>query len=234
MIKETFKGLTFEEESHKYTINGRPLLYSVSDIVHSYEAPTNFYAISYRKDEQLGLPRGSHKQLWAYNAAEACALGTKAHYYAELRSMAPIPPTTGFEVAAEKFLIDIQKNYLIVQPEMLMYHKEFYFGGMADLLLRDKITGKYIIADYKTNKELFKSFNDQRLLEPFSDIVADNFGKYSIQLSMYQILLEQVPGVEVSQRVIVHLRKDGEYKHYKTDDLTDALKKDLPNKRWEK
>ena len=81
-----------------------------------------------------------------------------------------------------------------------MYHKEYLFGGTLDLLLYDTIQEGYIIGDYKTNKDLFKNYRGQTLKDEFSFLLQNSFNIYQLQLSLYQILLEQLSDIKVIKR----------------------------------
>jgi hypothetical protein len=58
---------------------------------------------------------------------------------------------------------------------------------------------------------------------PFSHLLDSPLNHYVIQLSYYQLLLEQV-GVKVNKRVIVWLGLDGKFSMIDTDDVTDILR----------
>ena len=92
----------------------------------------------------------------------------------------------------------------------------------------DTKTQSYIIADYKTNKDLLKNYKGKTMIGPFSHLLDNPLNHYVIQLSYYQLLLEQV-GVKVSKRVIIWLGLDGNYQLFNTEDVTDILKQQLNN-----
>ena len=104
-----------------------------------------------------------------------------------------------------------------------MYHKEELYAGTADGTLYNTITGKYILIDYKTNIDIFKNYKGQTMLAPFEHLLDSPFNKYQIQLSYYQILLEQISGIEVSSRKLVWLRPTGEYELYDTENFTHLI-----------
>ena len=96
-------------------------------------------------------------------------------------------------------------------------------AGTADIILYNTKTNKFIIADYKTNIDLFKNYKGKKMLIPFQDKLDMPFSKYELQLSFYQNLFEQC-GYEVEDRKIIWLREDGTFEVYKTEDLTEKLK----------
>lgn len=226
-----YSDLTFDEPTHKYFVKGKPLKYSVSGLIKKFTKKKDFDKIALQQDKKHRLPEGSHKRLWDYNKEAACALGTKVHYFGELYPFArTMKPTNGHEEAIVKFWEDMPQHIIPVKMEIQMYHKKFMFAGTADILLYDTIKNVFIIADYKTNKDLFKNFGDETLKGPFSHLLDCPYDKYQLQLSFYQILLEQT-GVKVESRRIVWLKPNGEYDMYLTEDYREPLMEYLNNNK---
>ena len=226
-IKKYFNDVTFEEEGHKYTVAGEKLAYSVSTLVHRFEKKTDFDSISYKKDKKFKLPHGSHKMLWKLNAEYACAKGSKAHYFGELYAFCrELEPTSGYEEAMVKFYASLPPHIIVVFTELTMYHKLKMFGGTADIILYNTLTGKFIIADWKTNKDLFKNFAGNMLINEFNFLLDNNFNKYQIQFSTYQVLFEQ-SGFEVEDRVLIWVKEDGTFDAFSTENYTDIIKEYL-------
>lgn len=226
-ILNYFSDCTFTEETHTYTVNGTALSKSVSAIIEHWKPKVDFEQKSYEIDARFNLPRGTHKQLWKYKADAACSLGTSAHFFAEVYAInKSIKPTNGFERAAKAFIDSLPDHVEIVSTEYVMYHKKYMFGGMADLLLYNKNTKKYIIADYKTNEKLKKVFMDTRLLAPFTHLNDSALGKYALQLSIYRLMAEQT-GAKFDTGVVIWLKPDGEYELIlnKEQDMTNPLAK---------
>ena len=57
-----------------------------------------------------------------------------------------------------KFWRDLPTYIIPVFTELQMYHLKKMYAGTADIILFNTKTEKYIIADYKTTKDLFKKF----------------------------------------------------------------------------
>ena len=102
------------------------------------------------------------------------------------------------------------------------------FSGTFDMLFAFKHNGKFklSILDLKTNTALENDFNRNKgnmLLPPFEDLVDEAKSNYSIQLSCYQMGIEQL-GYEVVDRKLIWLKDDGTYEKVSTPNLTDKLK----------
>src|SRR5690606_15679463 len=116
-------------------------------------------------------------------------------------------PSTPHEEAVVKFWNDLPDFVVPVFLELRMYHKKYMFAGTTDVVLCNKRTGQFIIADYKTNKDLFYNFKNNKLQYPFHNLLDSPFNKYQLQLSYYQILLEQL-NIKVSTRKIIWLKPE--------------------------
>jgi hypothetical protein len=223
-IREYFNALTFNEEQHLYFVDGKQLDISVSGLVKKFVEPVDFDSISIAIDKRDGLPLGTTRKLWNGKSGAACAKGDKVHFFGEIYAFhRNIEPRCGQEVAVKKFWDELPDHIVPVFTELKMYHKIAMFGGTADIILFNKKTKKFIIADYKTNEDLFKGYKGKTLLKPFSYKIENDYNKYQIQFSYYQIMFEQT-GFEVENRCLIWLKPDGTYLRYFTEDLTETLK----------
>ena len=141
------------------------------------------------------------------------------------------------EEAISKFYEDILKidNFYPVMAEAKLYTgindtlslKE-NFSGTFDMLFAFKHNDKFklSILDFKTNTALENDFNRNKgnmLLPPFEDLVDESKSNYTLQLSMYQIGVEQL-GYEVVDRKLIWLKDDGTYEKVSVPNVTDRLK----------
>lgn len=226
-IKNTFKGLEFVEETHTYYVEGQALKKSVSGVIKDYVEEVDFELKAKEIDGRKGLPEGTTSTMWRYNSELSCAKGTKAHYFGEIYAFhRSIKPTDGLEEAIVKFYEELPSNIIVVDVELCMYHKELMIGGMADILLFDTNTGLYHIADWKSNADLFKNFRGKKLLAPFNNLLDNSFNKYQMQFSFYQVMFEQT-GFKVGSRKLIHIKPDGTYEWYDTEDLTGVMREKL-------
>lgn len=219
-----FQDLTFDEVSHRYFVNGKPLRISVSGILdffgNKFDAPTvaRFVAKSRKITTEEVLSE------WKKTNVESLRVGTKTHLFGEKYPYDnTLVPESGYEEAIKKFWDELPSHIELLKCEYRMYHKEKFFAGTADLLLRNKETGNIIIGDYKTNKDLFKNASKKKLRGRFSDLVDNPFNKYQIQLNYYQQMLEQIPGIKVSSRKIIWVKPTGEYEIFNCEDFQERL-----------
>lgn len=219
-----FDRLTFKEETHEYFVEGNKVPLSVSGVVKGFVPFTDWDAIATAVAKRDERTKESVIAEWEAKKNKGLANGTKTHDFAEHRNRVA---ETEKEEAVVKFWkileLDNPYRYVLVAKELRMYHKLYKFCGTCDFILYDTLTNTYIIGDYKTNIDLFKNYNGNLLLEPFEFLLDHAYNQYQIQLSSYQILLEQIEGVMVTERWLIHLRDDGTPHCYKTYDYSNYL-----------
>ena len=93
------------------------------------------------------------------------------------------------------------------------------FCGTGDTTLAYKFKGKWciILTDYKTNRSLINDFNRDKnikMLPPFDNMIDEALSHYTLQLSLYSLMLENL-GYDVIDRRIIWLKDNGEYEKIK-------------------
>jgi hypothetical protein len=223
-IKQPFSTLSFEEKEHKYFVEEEPIKISVSGLISQYYEKFNAHEVSAKVSQRTGVPQTMILQDWLDINKESIERGHRVHSFGELyqfdRSLKPSCPQ---EEAIVKFWQEVPEHIIPVAAELRMYHFKELYAGTADIILFDTKTQTYIIADYKTNKDLYKNFKGKTMTGVFSHLLDCPLNHYVIQLSYYQILLEQV-GVQVGRRVIIWLGLDGNYTLIDTEDVRNLLK----------
>lgn len=140
------------------------------------------------------------------------------------------------ERAIMKFYEDMMKidNMYPVMPEAQVYIKEEMglskpYAGTFDMLFAFRLKNgefKLAIFDWKTNEKLYNDFNKamhNTLLAPFDDMIDESKSIYTLQLSAYQLAIEQLD-VNVVDRRIVWLKSDETYEKIPVNDETERLK----------
>lgn len=230
-ILEYFKGLEFKEDIHQYMFHSKPIKISVSGLIKNYHKPFDTHNISLSIAKRDKRKQEDVIKEWDDAATTGINIGNKAHLFGEVYPFnRNLKPSTKFDEAIVKFWNDLPEHIIPIIMELRMFHKEYMFAGTADILLYNTITGSFIIGDYKTNKDLFKNFKEQKMLGSFSDLIECPFNKYKLQLSYYQMLFEQT-GLKVSARKLIWLLPDGTYKMYDLEDYSRVLKEDFKNNK---
>ena len=223
-VEEYFDGITLDETSHQYTVNGEKVTMSVTKFLQKFTYPFNSKAISKAYAAKHGLDQQEVLEEWKQAGIEACRLGTRVHNFAEKYALdRSLTATDGFEEAIVKFWDNMhEKGCTPLVLEQCMYHKKYKISGTADIVIINRNSNKIGIIDIKTNKDLEKNFKGQKLKEPFTDLLNKKFNIYQLQLSMYKLFFEQC-GLEVYRTGILHVKEDGTYNLFNTDDYSGRL-----------
>lgn len=236
-LKKPFKNLSFQEDIHKYTIKGfenRPIK-SVSKLLEYFYEPFNTYEESEKWAESRNLNSEYVRLAWLGEGDIANAHGTRVHLIGEQyaahkflgEKYCPVPIDKQ-SLGVIQFIEDLPDYLIPVAIELQMYNEDHWFSGTCDGVLFNTRTGKYIIYDFKTNKKLKDGYPKGLLhhINPKHKLKQDNFGKYTLQFSFYQLLMEMA-GFEVQSRVLVWLNEDKPnkklYKTYQTVNVTEDL-----------
>lgn len=227
-ISQSFNNLSFEQEKHIYRL-GKKILPSVSSLIKKHVTPFDELYWAEKTAKKNKSTVSDVLKLWENKRKNAAENGTKVHTYAEnWWNDVILEPTCNQELAVKSFLEDCLKNerYTLIQTEVQMYSQKYQYAGTCDLLLWDNINRIVVLFDYKTNIDLDKAYGT--LLEPFPYLADTPFNKYQIQLSYYQIMLEEI-GIGVNERYIVWLKQDGSYELRKCNNFTELLKNYMDN-----
>ena len=151
-------------------------------------------------------------------------------------------PTHGKEMAIVKFYNDLHpslypvlaetKVYTSANPEKIKYNVNY--AGTFDILFyyknpKDETKSGLVIFDFKTNEDLYSDYNrtfNKTFYEPFDYMIDESLSSYILQLSCYQIPLEDI-GLKVIGRRIVWLKSNGTYELIKLEDKTNEIRKIL-------
>lgn len=215
-LKSKFNNLIFDEASHTYVIENQNLL-SVTTSLKDFSKPFDEFSMAelvaqkYNKENPTKPPRNAlwYRKYWKLKREEASAKGTRVHQYAE-----QYPNFTESTCEQERGVLEWFNNlntdiYEVVFMEFRLYCKTIKRAGTLDLLLYNKLTGKLVIADWKTNNtSLLQVYNKTKLKKPFTKLYDTSLNKYSLQLSLYQLMIENNTEFKVEDRWIIWLKDE--------------------------
>lgn len=233
-LKSQFIDLEFHELTHTYKVKGK-ILPSVSSLIKNFydEFDTKNEAIKYAN--KRGFEIEDVELSWKGEGDIASTKGTRVHNFGEdyakwkyFKIGEKPKPTCKQCLAIIEFWNDLPSYLIPVAFEIQMYSEEYGYCGTADILFYNTLDDTFVLGDYKTNKQLFGNPQfDKPLLHINKEfqLVQNNFGKYTLQFSFYQILLEGI-GLEISSRILIWLQEseDKLYTTYRTKDVTKNLK----------
>lgn len=228
-------------------------LQSVSHVTHQFQEPFDEELVAERYAKKHGKTKEYWLDQWKYKSLKATTLGTQVHCFCECMSyvknnvpnlipqefkyryiedknwLIPIHPK---EEAGLKFWNEFPNNLWYVLAETKVYTNKY--AGTFDLLgyykhPTDDTKSGLVILDYKTNVSLTKDYSrsqNKMLLPPFEDLWDESLSLYTLQLSAYQIPLEDM-GFNIIGRRLIHLKEDGTYELVPLGDKTKELRETL-------
>ena len=239
-------GLTFEEENHIYTMNGKKDYPSVSKVLKKFytEFPTEEAAYN----KAGGDPQKQQQLIeeWAAAGEYSTNMGSRVHFvleknvierngkYKEVRQpifdcdLSQIMKGDNMISAGNKYIkLMEERGAVLLDTEMILGDPELGYTGQPDkvwlMMNRLKTEFGFVITDWKTNKP--KNFQEtsytKRLKDPFGKYPDTALGHYYLQLPFYgKLLLKMLKGTKYE-----NLKLFGcVISHLKDDSLYDEYK----------
>lgn len=245
------KDLIFKEDTHQYFWHDKELE-AVSNFTHkNFQSKFDTEAVAEKYAQDHGYTKEYWMDVWKWNSLKATTTGTLVHEYGEslgwLANSHPelitdscVPkynaekgwliPTRGKEESVMKFMMELPKSYHLVLNEARVINEELGYAGTFDMLYYydgngDPEKAGLVIFDYKTNKDVYdikaRKYN-RKLLNQFNHLYDEPVNMYTLQLSCYQIPLENL-GYRVIDRKLIWLKEDG-YEKIFVPDVTKILR----------
>jgi hypothetical protein len=238
----------FDELSHVYKYSNKKFD-SVTTILKVFKEPFNKDYWSKQKAKERGVDPSIILNEWDEKSKTSMDLGTKVHKFIEdfLSGLGPEiieGEDPIYDDRVKKFMDVYEKRikYLLpLESELRIFCKKWRLAGTIDqpfLYLNPK-TGKFIIiiGDWKTNGDFTHDTHPKgkygKLLRPFNWLYQNNLNEYSIQISMYRLILQEEIGLETEDGFLCHIGPNGPAKIYKCKDLREPLKHYLDHNRSE-
>lgn len=237
-LLNTFRGIRLEDSTHTYYVGKKKYPSSTTSIVGKFANKFDEQKMSKLVAAKEGVTQEEILARWAAIREEACERGSLVH-----KCMEYVPFSSYDEALAiledkltepefvqlfnEKELRQVSSGikwynwlrkkygdkYEVLVLELMMFMPEFLHCGTADIILLNKETGKLVIADWKTNKDLFqleyyKNRRKKYFKYPFKELLDCPHSKYILQFSHYQMMIEKRTHLEVEDRWCIWLTDD--------------------------
>ena len=190
--------LVFNEADHTYIDEVGRDYTSVTTLIHSAFPKFDGEKIAAAKSAKTGVPATQYLAEWEANRNKAANDGTRAHENCEYQFLEQYDrmhkPVDGLERArfsAGWNEVDKLKSSLTnIQPETIVFSPRFRIAGSIDVL--GYSPDSYLIGDWKFVKELKRQgFKGERgIIYPTRSLQHCNLMHYSLQLSIYELLLK--------------------------------------------
>jgi ATP-dependent exoDNAse (exonuclease V) beta subunit len=223
-------NFSFNEEKHIYSYNGVKMR-SVTNFISQFHEPFDEEGMSKRVSEKTGRPQEEILLEWKTKNDKSKTIGSDTHQWIENyfknvpqklpSDMETIKRINSFNIAWVNYLHKLEPLAL----EKRIFHKDWLIAGTIDSLFAWK--DKLIIIDFKTNEE-FRDDNHQKgtynkLKDPFGDYWQNHLNDYSIQVSLYSLILEEIAGLTIDKSYLLHISSSGP-KMYQAHDFRLQLK----------
>jgi ATP-dependent exoDNAse (exonuclease V) beta subunit len=223
----------FDPAQHKYTYHNEQFI-SVTTFIQQFHKPFDTQYWSKRKADEAGVPQDWILNEWKELNDYANEIGTDTHNWIEdyfNQKWNKLPTNLDVIHRINKFNVIFAKQLWKLEPlkfELRVFSKKWKIAGMIDSLFLYR--GKIYIVDYKTNKEFTTDETvryKERLLPPFNDYYKTHLNEYSIQVSLYALILKEW-GFEIGGGYLLHIGPgQEEAKLYKCVDMMNLLKEYL-------
>lgn len=192
--------IRLEESTHTYRDYNGKAYKSVSTLIAKYKTPFDKEAIAAKTAARQGLTVEQVLAEWA----KAAPYGTAVHKQMEDFFFGADGPIDLIEPYLPK-LNQWRSQDVEFYPETILYHPDAEIAGTADMLV--KRGDSWTILDWKTNKAIRKKgYKGKKMLYPFDHLDDCNHVHYSLQLSLYALML----GEPVKNMNLVHIPRHQE------------------------
>jgi ATP-dependent exoDNAse (exonuclease V) beta subunit len=223
----------FDPIKHKYTYEGSHFI-SVTQFIQQFHEKFNTEYWSKKKADEGGVSQEEILKEWKRLNDRANEIGTATHnwienYFNRIYQELPSDPDVidrinKFNVAFGRWLHKLKP----IVFERRIFSLKWKIAGMIDsiFLYNDKI----IILDWKTNKDF--THNDhpkgkyEKLLSPFNEHYKNHLSEYSIQVSLYKLILREA-GIDIKACYLMHIGPEGDARMYTAMDFTKILEEYL-------
>lgn len=232
-------NFSFDENSHTYTYNDKE-----NNIIQTLESVTSFInRFKEKKDWNQIAKKFAFKNNkkpedvlneWKNKSEVAIDLGKIVHKWIEdfYKGMNPdIPEESFFDTRITDRINQFKKIYFKklskltpIKQEFRIFSKKWNIAGTTDIIFNSSIG--YLVGDWKTNENFTTNDHPKgkynKLLYPFNDLWENNLNVYSIQLSLYRLILEEEASFKTKDSFLVWIGPE-EPKIFKALDLRDRL-----------
>ncbi len=223
---------TFEPIEHVYHLKGEKLT-SATTYLDRFVKPFDEEFWSKKKAAEAGVTQEEMLARWKAKRDRACDIGTMTHEYIEHfyeKQKPSIPDDEQVKEKVAKFHKIYESKLKQLKPiasEVRVFSRRWPVCGTFDQLFLYE--GQIIVGDWKTNEKIKtdKDFCFGYMQGPFSKWKDNELNKYSIQISLYQLILEEA-GIFSDYGFICHLPPgETEPKVYKLHNFKEQLRAHL-------
>jgi hypothetical protein len=223
--------IAFDDIPHLYYVRGQEGYISVTTVIHEFFEEfdadkiatrmvnrldfltsakyTQYHQYCFNEDKTLKTKDMIKDQIidsWERNRDECARLGTKLHRNIELfYNSEPVNDTSvEFQHHFKRFhaMITKKRGWVPYRTEFMIFDEESHICGSIDMIYFCPSQKTYHMVDWKRSKAINKhGFHLGK--GPCAGIQDCNFEHYSLQLNLYQMIIEKHYNIKITDRSIV-------------------------------
>jgi hypothetical protein len=197
--------ITFNEEKHTYTNPLGELYISVTTLIGKFKEPFDAQAVFAKNPSKYAGKEEYYLNLWKKGNDVSKTVGTSYHKAIEKYLLEGESEDLADYI---KLFLENRVKKVKYKCEQLYYSDEYKVAGTCDLRI-DNEDGTISLVDWKTNLNLRK-----KVYNNFTGILSNmqdsKINEYTIQLSIYALLLELSEGAKIKTLHIVWFDRENE------------------------
>lgn len=233
-----FTKIIFNPQYHTYNLNGQRLT-SVTKLVGQLKPPFDADAIATKQAAKTGETKQEILAAWEAKRQAGLERGNRVHEHIRSTLLGLSPQEDRFLdlnskpvecIWFDRFWDQIKSTVEVKWIETVIGDAELGIAGTVDAVLIDKqLTGIHLLWDWKTGDKFRLDNRFQKLNPPFSDLDDCELVNYSLQASLYRLIIERNTDMEFSGTYILHLSANNGFQVYNAIDCRDRLQDWLEN-----
>lgn len=229
-----FDKIKFDPRAHTYKYEDVYLM-PVTSVLKWLTPPFDTESALAAKAFETGKTKAQIQCEWDAKRDYGLERGTRVHAYAEM-----VLNEENLELfkSLNEHLHEMQQfdaawNRLQTQFNVKVYKQEWTIGdcelgiaGRCDAILNLNHKGGVdglCMFDWKTGKFMVRKHARESMLPPFDDLPCCEEIKYSMQVSLYRLIIRRNTDLKIPRGLILHLPSESTYQFYKTLDLSERL-----------
>lgn len=211
--------VTFRASDHTYTNEKGEQYISVTTFLGKYKKPFDVETHAARVADRTGVTVDAVKQMWKDNTTSAQDRGTSIHKTMENFLLYGDVNKDNLDLTDSytRIIGDFNRGST-VKSEMLLWNDDAKIAGTADVVIFKG--DSFAVLDFKTNKQFnLHSKYGEKLLYPLDYLDSCEYNVYTLQLSLYAYMIEEMTGKTCRFLKLLYLR----------DNLVDST---VPSRFW--
>lgn len=201
----------YNHSEHKYFL-GTTVYRSATQILEHFKNKFDTEEMSAQMEHRYNAPQQKWKDAWKKETDISLVRGNKLHgkeeqfLYNQGYTMIHDKPFIVFNMNLYRSPVDYGTLPDGVYPELKLWRHDWKIAGRADKPTFETVFGtRYAhVEDYKSNKRIRdRAFNGRRMLAPLEHLEDCELSHYTLQLSIYQFMLEYF-GFKPGIRRVIH------------------------------